>query len=90
MLVAFIPYLTALMGNFGVSLPVVIFYGLSLTITGLIHNVFWLYVAYKYITHDRLIHRHEIRKATVWSLGYPILYFIATGLAFININLSLI
>ncbi len=53
MLVAFIPYLTALMGNFGVSLPVVIFYGLSLTMTGLIHNFLWLYVAYKYITHER-------------------------------------
>lgn len=78
------------MGNFGVSLPVVIFYGLSLTITGLIHNVFWLYVAYKYITNERLIHQNEIRKATVWSLGYPISYVIATGLAFININLSLI
>lgn len=89
MCVAFIPYPTALMGDFGVSLPVVVFYGLSLTLTGLVYNSLWFYVVYKYISTEELIHQNDVHKATIWSLGYPISYFIATGLAFVSIPLSI-
>ena len=90
MCVAFIPYPTALIGEFGASLPVVIFYGLSLAMTGFVYNALWFYVVRRYITTEKLIHQKSVRKATIWSLSYPISYLVAAGLAFININLSIV
>ena len=90
MCVAFIPYPTALIGEYGSSLPVVVFYGLSLALTGFIYNALWFYVVHRYIKSEGLIHQRSIRKATIWSLSYPISYLIASGLAFVSLNLSLV
>lgn len=90
MCVAFIPYPTALIGEFGASLPVVIFYGLSLAMTGFVYNALWFYVVHRYILSERLIHQKAVWKATLWSLSYPTSYFIAAGLALISINLSIV
>lgn len=90
MCVAFIPYPTALIGEFGASLPVVVFYGLSLAITGFVYNALWFYVVHRYIISEKLINQKTVRKATIWSLSYPISYLIAASLAFININLSIV
>lgn len=92
MCVAFIPYPTALIGEFGASLaslPVVVFYGLSLAMTGLVYNFLWFYVVQQFIVSEGLIHQRSIRKATIWSLGYPVSYLAATGLAFVNTTLSI-
>lgn len=89
MCVAFIPYPTALIGEFGASLPVVVFYGLSLAITGLVYNFLWFYVVQQFIVSEGLIHQRSVRKATIWSLGYPVSYLVATGLAFVNTTLSI-
>lgn len=88
--VAFIPYPTALIGEFRASLPVVIFYGLSLAVTGFVYNALWFYVVHRYILSERLIHQKAVWKATLWSLSYPISYCIAAGLALISINLSIV
>jgi uncharacterized membrane protein len=90
MCVAFIPYPTALIGEYGSSLPVVVFYGLSLAITGFAYNVLWFYVVRRYIKAEKLIHQKVVQKATIWTLSYPISYLVAAGLAFISINLSII
>lgn len=90
MCVAFIPYPTALIGEFGSSLPVVVLYGLSLALTGFAYNVLWFYVVHRYIMSEGLIHQRSIRKATIWSLSYPISYLIAAGLAFVSLNLSIV
>lgn len=88
MCVAFIPYPTALMGEFGASLPVVVFYGLSLAMTGLVYNALWFYIIRQHTRHQKSLHHEAIWEATVWSMGYPIAYLIATGLAFFSISLS--
>lgn len=90
MCVAFIPYPTALIGEFGSSLPVVVFYGLSLALTGFVYNLLWFYVVHRYIRSEGLIHQRSTRKATIWSLSYPISYLIAAGLAFVSLNLSIV
>ncbi|BAZ13140.1 hypothetical protein NIES4071_49790 [Calothrix sp. NIES-4071] len=90
MCVAFIPYPTALIGEYGGSLPIVVFYGLSLAVTGFVYNALWFYVVERYIKTERLIHQKTIQKATAWTLSYPISYLIAAGLAFISINLSIV
>lgn len=89
MCVAFIPYPTALIGEFRASLPVVVFYGLSLALTGFVYNVLWFYIVHRYIISDDLIQQKGIRKATTWSLSYPISYLIAAGLAFFSLNWSI-
>lgn len=88
--VAFIPYPTALIGEFRASLPVVIFYGLSLAVTGFVYNALWFYVVHRYILSEQLIHQKAVWKATLWSLSYPISYCIAAGLALLSINLSIV
>ncbi len=90
MCVAFIPYPTALIGEFGSSLPVVAFYGLSLALTGFVYNALWFYVVHRYILSEELFHQKAIRKATIWSLSYPILYLFAAGSALISLNLSIV
>lgn len=90
MCVAFIPYPTAIISEFGSSLPVVIFYGLSLSLTGFVYNMLWFYVVRRYIMNESLINHRSIWKATIWSLSYPISYLIATGLAVVNLNLSIL
>ncbi len=90
MCVAFIPFPTALIGEFKTSLPVVVFYGLSLAVTGLVYNWLWFYVVHQYIASEGLIHQQSVRKATIWSLGYPASYFIAAGFAFQSIKLSIV
>lgn len=90
MCVAFVPYPTALIGDFGASLPVVIFYGITLAITGVVYNCLWFSVVHQYIVSEGLIHQRGIRKATIWILGYPVAYFTAAVLAFISIKLSIV
>ncbi|MEH2257603.1 TMEM175 family protein [Nostoc sp.] len=90
MCVAFIPYPTALIGEYGTSLPVVVFYGLTLALTGFAYNTLWFYVVRRYITSEKIIHQKTVQKATIWTLSYPISYLVAAGLAFININLSIV
>ncbi len=89
MCVAFIPFSTALIGSYGQLSTVVMFFGLSLSLTGLVYNVLWLYVLHRYISSENSLHRKTIRKAYIWSLGYPVLYFIASCLAFISTTLSI-
>lgn len=87
MCVAFIPYPTALIGEYGSSLPVVVFYGLSLAITGFAYNALWFYVVRRYIKTEKIIHPEIVQKATIWTLSYPISYLITAGLAFMSIML---
>jgi uncharacterized membrane protein len=90
MCVAFIPYPTALIGEYGTSLPVVVFYGLTLALTGFAYNALWFYVVRRYITSQKIIHQKTVQKATIWTLSYPISYLVAAGLGFIHINLSIV
>ncbi len=89
MCVAFIPFSTALIGSYGQLSTVVMFYGLSLSLTGLVYNVLWLYVLHRYISSENMIHRKAVRQASIWSLGYPFLYFVASCLALISTTLSI-
>lgn len=90
MCVAFIPYPTALIGEYRTSLPVVVFYGLTLALTGFAYNALWFYVVHRYIKSEKIIHQKTVQKATIWTLSYPISYLVAAGLAFVNINLSIV
>lgn len=90
MCIAFIPSSTAIVGKYSQFPVVVSFYGLSLAITGLGYNALWFYVLHRYIKSENLIQRHLIRQASIWSISYPICYFLSALLALVNSRLSLV
>lgn len=90
MCIAFIPYSTALIGEYGKLQPMVMFYGLSLSLTGIIYNILWFYVVRQYLWAHPRTHRQFIFQASLWSIGYPILYLFASLLSFMSITLSVI
>jgi uncharacterized membrane protein len=90
MCIAFIPCSTAIVGKYSQFPVVVSFYGLSLAMTGLVYNALWFYVLNRYIKSENLIQRHLIRQASIWSISYPICYFLSALLALVNSELSLV
>jgi uncharacterized membrane protein len=90
MCIAFIPSSTAIVGKYNTYPIVVSFYGLSLAVTGLVHNALWFYVLNRYIKSENLIQRYLMRQASIWSISYPICYFGAALLASVNSRLSLV
>ena len=90
MCIAFIPCSTAILGTYQQYPLIVAFYGFSLATTGFVYNILWFYVLNRYIKGENSIQRHIIRKASIWSMGYPIAYFLTALLALVNSSLSLV
>ncbi len=88
MCIAFIPFPTALLGEYGKLQPIVMFYGLTLSLTGIVYNVLWFYVVRQYLWHHPQVDRRFIYQASFWSISYPILYLIASLLSLSNTTLS--
>lgn len=49
MCIAFIPFPTAAIGEYGSLQPIVMFYGLTLSLTGIVYNVLWFYAVRQYL-----------------------------------------
>lgn len=90
MCIAFIPCSTAILGTYRQNPLIVAFYGFSLAITGFVYNILWFYVLNRYIKSENIISSHIIRRASIWSMGYPIAYVMAALLASFNSSLSLV
>ncbi len=90
MCIAFIPFPTALIGEYGKLQSVVMFYGLTLSLTGIVYNALWFYVVRQYLWSHPQADRHFVYQASLWSICYPILYLIASLLSCRNITLSTI
>jgi uncharacterized membrane protein len=88
MFVAYIPFATALVGDNSGEKVAVAFYGLSLAMTGVVYNILWLYVAASLLVGEAQMEPAAMRKATWWSLAYPVAYFVAAALAFVDIRVS--
>lgn len=90
MCIAFIPFPTSLIGEYGKLQPIVMFYGLTLALTGIVYNILWFYVVRQYLWSHPQADRRFIYQASLWSIGYPILYLIASLLSLSNTTLSTI
>jgi uncharacterized membrane protein len=90
MCVAFIPFPTALIGEYGKLQPIVMFYGLTLSLTGIVYNILWFYVVRQYLWGHPQSDRRFVYQASLWSIGYPILYLIASLFSLRNTTLSTI
>ncbi|MBD1862393.1 MULTISPECIES: TMEM175 family protein [Trichocoleus] len=88
MCIAFIPFPTALIGEYGKLQPIVMSYGLTLSFTGIVYNALWFYVVRQYLWDHPQANRRFICQASLWSIGYPIFYLIASLLSLSNTTLS--
>jgi uncharacterized membrane protein len=90
MFIAFVPFSTALIGEYGDQQISVIIYGINITIVG-----FWIYVQWWYAAKDHRLVDSDLDPAfiTIMSRRFllgPIIYLIATAISFVSIPASLI
>jgi uncharacterized membrane protein len=89
MCVAFIPYPTALMAQYGRNLTVVLLFGGTMALAGFTFSTLWFYAVRQYFGNESRIDRRFVRDASMWTLGYPVSYLFAAALAFIDTRLSI-
>ncbi|MGZ6106133.1 MAG: TMEM175 family protein [Vulcanimicrobiaceae bacterium] len=89
MCVAFIPFPTALIARYGRVVPVVILFGLTMAITGMLFSALWFYAVRMYLKTERQIDGRFVRDASLWIIGYPVAYLAATAASLVNTRISL-
>lgn len=89
MCVAFIPYPTALMAQYSSNAAVVILFGCTMILAGFVFSGLWFYAIGQYFLTERHIDSRFVRDASLWTLGYPFSYVVATALALVNAGISM-
>lgn len=89
MVIAFIPFPAALLGQYGPQVSVVVLYGITIFMVGLLFEAMWLYATHKRRLIDDRLDQKRIKKATVIILLPTVLYFIAIFIALTNPYMSL-
>jgi uncharacterized membrane protein len=84
MCIAFLPFATSVLDEFGTNRSAVIFYATCMTLTGVMKTGLWCYAAH----HHRLIFhrlsRQRIRRLLCSTAIPPIVFLISIGIAFGN------
>ncbi|HEY0493024.1 MAG TPA: TMEM175 family protein, partial [Candidatus Dormibacteraeota bacterium] len=93
MSVAFLPLPTGVLGTWVASernrLTAVVFYGATLVVLGIFHNLLWWYGAYRgRLTSPDLTEHGRRALALTWMAG-PVFYGVSVGLAWVDPRLSL-
>lgn len=89
MCVAFIPYPTALMAQYPSNRAAVILFGSTMAAAGFVFSALWFYAVRQHFRYEPHIDRRFIRDASMWTVGYPAAYFLATALALVDPRLSI-
>ncbi|MDQ2714610.1 MAG: TMEM175 family protein [Chloroflexota bacterium] len=89
MCIVFIPFPTALLGQYTHQQSPVIIYAGTLVITGLVLQSLWWYVTSNYRLVDREIDPQFVKKVTRRNLLAPLIYLLAIGISFLKIEVSL-
>jgi len=88
MAIAFVPFPTTVMSQYGNSRPATILYAATMVVVGLLTTLLWLYASWQ----GRLLERPETpaerRLGLFRMLSAPIVFLLSIGLAFIDINLA--
>lgn len=88
--VVFIPFPTALLGQYPEQQISVVIYCGTLVITGLVLQLLWWYVTSGYRLVDREIDPQLVQQATRRNLMAPLIYLLAIGISFRSVQISLI
>lgn len=89
MCVAFIPYPTALMAQYPSNRATVILFGSTMAAAGFVFSALWFYAVRQHFRYEPRIDRRFIRDASLWTIGYPAAYVLATALALVDPRLSI-
>ncbi|MBI2617537.1 DUF1211 domain-containing protein [Candidatus Gottesmanbacteria bacterium] len=90
MVISFIPFPAALLGEYGYAQPAILIYGLTLLIVGILFATIWWYAARKRNFIDDSLDDHMIKKALNIILLASMSYFIAIVVSFFNPFISLL
>lgn len=90
MCVAFIPFPTELIARYGGVLVVVIFFGFTMAVTGVMFSALWFYAIRQYRQMDKRLDARFIRDASLWTVGYPVAYIVATVIALADTRISVL
>lgn len=88
--VAFIPYPTALMAHYPHNRTVVMLFGAMMAVVGWVFSGLWFYAVRQHLRNTPGIDPRFVRDASLWTLGYPAAYLIATVLVSINSQIGVI
>ena len=60
-----------------------------MALAGFIFSALWFYAVRQYLRSEPRIDQRFVRDASLWTLGYPILYVLATVLVLVDPRLSI-
>jgi uncharacterized membrane protein len=90
MCIVFIPFPTALLGEYPEQRVSVIIYAGTLVITGLVLQSLWWYATSRYRLVDRNIDPRLVQRATRRNLTAPLIYLLAIGISLVSVPASLV
>ena len=90
MCIVFLPFPTALLGQYPEERVSIIIYAGTLVITGLVLQGLWLYATSGCRMVDRDIDPRLVQRATRRNLTAPLLYLLAIGLSLVSVPSSLV
>jgi len=88
--IVFIPFPTALVGEYPEQQISIVIYGSTLVITGLVLQLLWWYATSGYRLVARDIDLRLVQQATRRNLAAPLIYLLAIGVSFLSVQISLI
>jgi uncharacterized membrane protein len=90
MCIVFLPFPTALLGEYPEQRVSVIIYAGTLVLTGLLLQALWWYATSRYRLVDRNIDPRLVQQATRRNLAGPLIYLLAIGISVFSVPASLL
>jgi uncharacterized membrane protein len=90
MCIVFLPFPTALLGQYPEQRVAVIIYAGTLVITGLVLQSLWWYATSEYRLVDRTIDPRLVQRATRRNLTAPLIYLLAIGISLFSVPASFV
>lgn len=90
MCIVFVPFPTALLGQYPGQQISIVFYSSTLVITGLTLQLLWWYATSNYRLVDREIDPRFVQRVTRRNLLAPLIYLLAIGTSFLNTQASFV
>lgn len=88
MSIAFIPFSTSVISEYGNLVTATIFYALSIALAGLFSALVWWYAARNYRLVDDKVKKRELWQELLRPLSVSAVFIASVGLAFINSDLA--
>lgn len=88
MAISFMPFSTDLLGDFPNSEVAVIFYALTLAITGILQSAVWIYASHNHRLIDKELSSGYIHAHSVRAVIPPLIFLLSIPVSYISITLA--